>query len=344
MPHIQDFADRLLHAPKTSWMTRLGFARKSPQSIKGLYLWGSVGRGKTMLMDMLIQEIQKGDDDALPVVWRLHFNQLMDWVHTTMTQLKHTQDPLIQLAQRIAQRCRLLCIDEFFVEDIGDAMILGRLLRILLDDSSVVLFATSNTAPVNLYQDGLQRERFLPAIAMLERTSEVVEILSGEDWRLTGAQLQDRWIVWADPERAQASFGRQIEALGQGHSHSQDIEVRGRLLHGAVAGQAVWFDCDEICGRATGYRDYILLAERFKALGIRNLPLLGVHEEDIARRFMALVDQLYTCQVPLVVSAVAAPEEIYSGRLLVKSFARTKSRIEEMRRAPWPEEVASEAD
>ena len=315
--------------------------------VQGLYLWGGVGRGKTMLMDLAVQ--------ALPqrLVWRTHFNTVMDWMHARLAELQREPDPLARLARELGRRCRLLCLDEFFVEDIADAMLLGRFLQVLLREEGVALFATSNTAPDALYAGGLQRGRFLPAIAMLRECCQVAEMGGGEDWRLrVDPSTADRWLV--DPRLAEAgegdgaprvsggqekSFRALMEALGGGASEACEIEVRGRSLRGNRAGQAVWFQFAELCEQPTGYRDYIALGESFRALGLLGIPHLDGGKDDAARRLIALIDQLYSCGTPLVALAATEPGGLYGGTRLRQPMARALSRLEEMRRSSWPREV-----
>ena len=321
--------------------------------VRGLYLWGGVGRGKTMLMDLAVQALPP------PLVWRTHFNTVMDWMHTRLAQLQRQPDPLARLAREMGRRCRLLCLDEFFVEDIADAMLLGRFLQVLLREEGVALFATSNTGPDALYAEGLQRGRFLPAIAMLRECCQVVQMGGGEDWRLRmDPSTADRWLV--DPRLAEAAgegegegaprvsggqeknFRALVEALGGGASKACDIEVRGRSLRGNRAGQAVWFHFAELCERPTGYRDYIALGEGFRALGLLGVPHLDAHGDDAARRLIALIDQLYSCGTPLVALAATEPGGLYGGTRLRQPMARALSRLEEMRHSSWPRGASDE--
>lgn len=327
LPHL----DRLYHAmcaqpPGGGLLGRfksmLGDASRKP--VAGIYLWGSVGRGKTFLMDLLVSSLPPG------LVRRRHFHHFMGEVHEQLHQLSQRSDPLIIVAQDLSERFRVLCLDEFLVEDIGDAMILGTLLDALLA-RGVSLVTTSNTAPENLYRDGLQRARFLPAIALLEEHCEVVEMSSPRDWRLRALSQAPVYLTppGAEAERSLARiFARQAEGEiaenGELTVHGRCIEVRKR------ADNVLWFDFDALCDGPRSVADYIELARRSPTVIISNVPQFSIYSENQAKRFVQLVDEFYDRRVKLVLSAATAITELYDGQRQRAEFGRTESRLIEM--------------
>lgn len=321
---------------------------------RGLYLWGPVGRGKTWLMDRFHEGLR------VPAR-RQHFHHFMRWVHRRLFQLTGTADPLPALARELAAEVRVLCFDELFVADIGDAMLLGPLLQALfLQDVTVV--ATSNQPPEQLYADGFNRERFLPAIAALERHMQVVAVDGGSDHRLhPGAACQRYWV--AAPERSSALRGV-FERLSAGLPTSLEaLELGGRRI--AVVQHspaALWCRYTDLCQQPLSAFDFIALCDRFPAIllgalpalsagqreariargtedgvervaaGDRQLPALSVHDDGV-RRFIALVDECYDRRVPLYVEAQVGLEELYTEGGLTFAFRRTLSRLREMQLA-----------
>ncbi len=300
-------------------------ARLRPSApVPGLYLWGGVGRGKTLLVDLLFEQLPSKSKR------RSHFHRYMADVHAALKRLKGESDPLATVAAEQARRHRLLVLDEFFVSDIGDAMILGRLLRGLFE-RGVVLVATSNTEPAQLYRDGLQRARFLPAIALLERHCRVVHLDGDTDYRL---RLLTREPVYHHPldARAEAAMAACFARLGaDGASESGPLELLGRELpvRGLTEGIA-WFDFDVLCGGPRATADYIELARDFHTVLLSGVPLFDGGNDDEAKRFVHLVDEFHDRRVNLIVSAAAAPEGLYRGHRLRAEFARTASRLVEM--------------
>ncbi|HET9034336.1 MAG TPA: cell division protein ZapE [Dokdonella sp.] len=295
-----------------------------PEAPQGLYLWGRVGRGKTFLMDLFFE--------ALPIKekTRVHFHRFMQGIHAELRDLSGQSDPLITVAKRIAEKTRVLCLDEFFVLDIGDAMILGNLLKALFADG-VVLVTTSNTEPANLYKDGLQRERFLPAIGLLENHCEIVEMISPTDWRLRALKHAP---VYLTPPDAQAE--RSMHAIFQRVAHANVREnltlmVNDRPVSVRREGDgAIWFDFDAICEGPRGVADYIFLARSYHTVLISGVPEFTPQTEDAAQRFVELVDELYDHGVKLVLSAAVPIIDLYDGRRHRAVFARTESRLIEM--------------
>lgn len=295
-----------------------------PAPVRGLYLWGRVGRGKTYIVDVFF--------DCLPFEekLRIHFHSFMRKVHGELKQLRHEADPLQLIARRWAGHLRVLCLDEFHVGDITDAMILGNLLAALFDNG-VSLVTTSNEAPSDLYRDGLQRDRFLPAIALLEKHLDVFELTGDMDYRLRALEQAG---VYYSPHSAtiQEVLGeRFLDIAPEPGEQGGSIDVEGReiptLRH---ADGVVWFDFETLCGgpRATG--DYIEIALCHHTIVLSDVPVMDNDANDAARRFINLIDELYDRNVKLMTSAAAAPEQLYSGRRLVQPFKRTASRLREM--------------
>ncbi|HET6588168.1 MAG TPA: cell division protein ZapE [Oleiagrimonas sp.] len=291
---------------------------------RGLYLWGQVGRGKTFLMDLFVASLPTG------MALRRHFHHFMGEVHEALRTLQHKSDPLPEVAAGIARRARVLCLDEFLVDDIGDAMILTGLLRGLVAHN-VVLVTTSNTPPGNLYRDGLQRARFLPAIALLERHCRVLELDSAHDWRLRALHQA---AIYQTPPGAEArrALTRIFDDYARGDVHEDDhLDIHGRPI--AVhrrADNIGWFDFDALCDGPRSRADYTVLADRYPAVIVSDVPIFTPDNHDPAKRFIHLVDALYDCRVKLVLSAAAPIVELYEGDRLRAEFARTESRLIEM--------------
>ncbi len=299
--------------------------RRKRKPVKGLYLHGKVGRGKTMLMDLFAGCL---DDVGIPV-WRIHFHRFMDHVHDELGQLQRKRDPLATVAARIADRARVLCFDEFHVSDIGDAMILGELLRHLL--TRVTLVATSNTEPDQLYADGLQRVRFLPAIEAIKQHCDVVGLDAQDDYRLR--ELVQHPVYYA-PQTAdtRAALEKEFAALAAGERISTEpIKVRGHVIAPIKrAGSIAWFDFSTLCEGPRASADYIELARRFGTLVISDIPQLDNDRNDAARRLIHFVDECYDRAVKLIISAQVEPQQLYRGQRLKALFERTSSRLVEM--------------
>ncbi len=297
--------------------------RRTPTS-RGVYLWGAVGRGKTWLMDLFCA--------SLPALARrLHFHHFMREVHESLRALTSQRDPLAAVARHLAAQSRVLCLDELFVADIADAMILGSRFAALLEEG-VMLVITSNSPPSGLYRDGLQRARFLPAIALLERELTIVRIDGGIDYRLRQLQQRPIYLDSAAPDtpaRLEALFTE----LADPHAEpTRELTIQGRTLRARRhAGEVVWFSFATLCEGPRSQLDYVELAEEFHTLLLSDVPVFSEPQQDnAARRFIALVDELYDQGVKLIVSAAATPTELYrTGRLSV-TFERTASRLIEM--------------
>lgn len=303
------------------------FSRQAaPVPTKGLYLYGGVGRGKTYLMDTFY--------DCLPFErkQRTHFHRFMQQVHAELATMKNQKNPLEVVAASIAARARVLCFDEFFVSDIGDAMILGGLLGHLLE-AGVVLVATSNIHPDGLYANGLQRDRFLPAIRLLHQHTRIFELDGGVDYRLRALKQACLYFHPLGPQ-ADAALADSFERLVSGHARQKEdagIQILGRRLAVRRRSQGVvWFDFAQICGGARSAFDYIELAREYHSIVLSNVPQLDASMDDMARRFVSLVDELYDRHVKLVMSAAVPPADLYTGHGLAFVFERTLSRLLEM--------------
>ncbi len=320
--HFQDLFARL-QANRPGLLSRL--KKRYPQ-VTGLYLHGSVGRGKTMLMDLLAESLDEAGIDA----WRIHFHRFMDTIHDRLRLQDQRRDPLKAVAAGVADRTRVLCFDEFHVSDIGDAMILGVLLEELFS-RGVTLVATSNTAPSDLYAGGLQRERFLPAIAAIERHCLIETLDGAEDYRLRELIRHPVYHHPAD-ERAQAELAEEFQALAAGEQISgAPLKIRGHTIQPLKrAGSVVWFDFATLCEGPRAAADYIELARRFGTLILSDIPQMGEQDNNAARRFIHLVDECYDRAVKLIVSAATDPTELYNGKRLAAPFERTSSRLIEM--------------
>lgn len=292
--------------------------------VRGLYLWGEVGRGKTMLMDQFVASLPAA------IVQRVHFHHFMLDVQARLRALGEVQDPLPRIAADMAAHVRVLCLDEFMVTDIGDAMILYGLLAALFE-RGVTLVTTSNTPPAELYKNGLQRARFVPAITLLERDCEVVELTSPHDWRLRALTRAPVYLT-PDDAHAEARLGQLFAELAQGAVQDNvDLHVNERVLHARrVCAQAAWFDFPALCDGPYGSADYIELARAYPTLLISGVPLFTPFNEDAAQRFVHLVDELYDRRVKLAVTAQPPVVELYDGKRLRGEFARTISRLIEM--------------
>ncbi len=318
----------LIEAEASSWWRR---RLRSTPPVRGLYLWGAVGRGKTFIMDLFLQ--------ALPfeAKLRLHFHRFMGRVHAELNRLKGHEDPLVAVAAHFAAQARVFCLDEFFVTDIGDAMILGNLLKHLFA-RGVTLVTTSNIEPERLYADGLQRERFLPAIALIEQNCEVFELLASQDYRLRA--LTDAGVYFTPlGATAEAALAACFERIAPGTRRSEPaIDINGREI--AVKRRAdgvIWFEFAALCEGPRAVADYIEIGQSFNTVLISDVPQFSAdaEREDAARRFINLVDEFYDHGVNLVLSAAALPPQLYRGRRLANEFARTESRLIEMQSAEY---------
>jgi len=330
--HLQRLYDDLLTAEKRraelGVLSRLStrFSRKKVRPEQGLYFWGGVGRGKTYLVDTFY--------DALPILrkMRTHFHRFMQRVHQDLTELSGAKNPLTIVADRIAAEAIVICFDEFFVSDIGDAMILGSLMEELFS-RGVTLVATSNIVPDGLYKDGLQRARFLPAIRMLNEFTEVVNVDSGVDYRLRTLEQAELYHYPLDAE-ADRSLQKSFNSLiveGRHTETNTSIEILGRNIPvRAICDDIAWFDFNALCDGPRSQNDYIEMGKLFHAIIISDVPVMGVKNDDLARRFINLIDEFYDRGVKVIMSAEAAIPYIYGQGKLEFEFQRTTSRMLEM--------------
>ncbi|RCU49865.1 AFG1 family ATPase [Corallincola holothuriorum] len=320
--HLQELYQRLSQPPQRSFWQRL---TKAPTSTaKGLYFWGGVGRGKTYLVDTFFE--------CLPAEnkLRLHFHRFMHRVHQMMQALSGQSDPLDSVAEQLAAEARVICLDEFFVSDITDAMILGNLLKGLFL-RGVTLVTTSNIPPDELYRNGLQRARFLPAIALLNQHCDIVNVDSGIDYRL---RTLERAEIYHHPLDAAAlvNLEQYFAALApEPGKAGATIEVNNRqLVTRWLADGVVMFDFAVLCESARSQIDYIELSKEFHTLLLHGVKQMGVHNDDVARRFIALVDEFYERNVKLIISAEREMEKLYDDGRLSFEFKRCQSRLLEM--------------
>jgi cell division protein ZapE len=325
--HLQRLYDELL-AESQSRSGLLGklLGKKRQGPVKGLYFWGGVGRGKTYLVDTFF--------DALPFPekMRTHFHRFMKRVHEELKTLKGEKNPLPIVAKRFANEARVICFDEFFVSDITDAMILATLLDELFKNG-VSLVATSNIVPDGLYKDGLQRARFLPAIELLKQHTDIVNVDSGVDYRLRALE-QAELFHWPLDAEAEASLERSFRSLLPEHCTVQENEalmIENRPINARKVGDDIaWFEFRELCDGPRSQNDYIELGKIFHAVILANVEQMSVTTDDMARRFINLVDEFYDRNVKLIISAEVELKDLYAGGRLNFEFQRTLSRLLEM--------------
>ena len=307
---------------------RAGWRRWLPerQAIQGLYLWGGVGRGKTLIMDNFYACLPAEEPKR-----RTHFHRFMQSVHKRLAQFPDTSHPLRKVAAEIRARAHVLCLDEFHVEDITDAMLLSGLLENLFA-KGVVLFATSNEEPDQLYRDGLQRDRFLPAIALLRQHTTVTQLASGTDYRL---HYLDHAEIYHTPldERGDALLREHYAHLSNNAPLEETVlEIHDRNIPArACRDEVAWFDFSALCEGPRGVADYIELARCYNTVLLQNVPVMGEAENEAAKRFIRMVDEFYDRRVKLILTAAALPDGLYRGNALQREFRRTCSRLQEMR-------------
>jgi cell division protein ZapE len=292
--------------------------------LRGLYLWGGVGRGKTMLMDWFYESLHFAHRE------RIHFYRFMRHVHAQLRSVKGRTAPLETVAKRLSQRAGVICLDEFFVADIADAMILAGLFEGLFR-RGVTLVITSNTPPQDLYQDGLQRERFLPAIELIQRHTTLVHLDGATDYRLRQLEQAPTYLD-STREQTAAQLRQRFNALaGDCATGPEALSIEGRDICAVDTGAGMaWFEFTELCEGPRSQNDYIELARLYHTIFISNIPQFTGRNEDAARRFISAIDEFYDRGVKIVVSAAAAPAALYRGDRLQLEFQRAASRLIEM--------------
>ena len=320
-----------------------GLFRKSPVGQRGVYLWGPVGRGKSMLMDLFasVAPVEK--------TRRTHFHVFMGEVHRLIDAWRKGDaaarkarfgqhkgdDPIPPVAEVVARDAMLFCFDEFQVTDIADAMILGRLFEALFA-RGVTLVATSNRQPDALYKDGINRQLFLPSIALLKEKLEVVSVAGRHDYRLDRLRAAGTWFSPADPDNRRSFDALWREMLGAEEESGATLEVLGRhitLPH--ASGGLVRASFASLCNVALGPNDYVALAQRFHTVFLDDVPMLTPDRKEAARRFVILIDALYEARTRLIVLAAGEPGALYPAGQGAFEFERTASRLQEMRSADW---------
>lgn len=324
--HTQVLYDELLTAkPARASNSLFSFLKKEKITpTKGLYFWGGVGRGKSYLIDTFHECL------PFPDKKRVHFNQFMQDIHNQLKVLPKTPDPLIVVSRKIAEECRVLCIDEFHVDDITDAMIMAGLLDALFA-YGVTIVTTSNIAPKKLYKNGLQRDRFLPAIDLIIQHTNIFNLDSGIDYRL---ELLEKHGTFHVQDNSDDSILHQHinELANTSVTENTHIELNNREIHcRARADNQIWFTFDEICKTPRSSVDYIALATNFETILVSDIPIMDDSNNDVVQRFIQLVDAIYDHRVKFIATAIAAPDQLYTGKGLQFPFQRTMSRLHEMR-------------
>jgi cell division protein ZapE len=328
---LEDLRRRLLRVPR-AWLPRwlrARLPRRAGAPVRGLYLWGGVGRGKTWLMDLFFASLPFAERR------RQHFHRFMHDVHAQLAELKQERDPLEQVAELIAREARVLCFDELQVTDIADAMILGNLFDALFR-RGVTLIITSNSAPQELYKDGLQRARFLPAIESLQRHLEVWRLAGTTDYRLAELTQAGVYLSAAAADTAARLAQLFTRLADHGARAGGSILIEGRAIPVIRAGAGVlWCDFPALCAGPRSADDYIEIAREYHAVIVSEVPVLDAAHDDEARRFIALIDEFYDRNVKLIVSAAAPAPGLYRGERLAAPFERTASRLIEMQSAAY---------
>ncbi|QIR13524.1 cell division protein ZapE [Shewanella aestuarii] len=326
---LQRVYDELLEVNKpTSGLAKMMslLGKKPARSVQGLYLWGGVGRGKTYLMDTFY--------DALPgdKKLRAHFHRFMHQLHHDLDEQKGIQDPLLVIAKKMAKQYQVICFDEFFVSDITDAMLLGTLFQALFKEG-VALVATSNIIPDELYKNGLQRARFLPAIALINQHCQILNVDSGIDYRLRTLEQAEIYHYPLD-QQAEQNLQTYFKQLApESEVFTDSLEIDGRHIAIIKQSQGVLLaNFRDLCDGPRSQRDYMEIARLYHTVLLSNLEQMGdqLTGDDIARRFLAMVDEFYERNVKLIISAQVPLEEIYTQGLLSFEFRRCRSRLIEM--------------
>ena len=321
--YTQSLYEQLMEPEPVTGMWKKLFSQ-TLQPVRGLYFYGKPGRGKTWLVD--------GFYDCLPFKekHRIHFHQFMRDIHHQLKELPKSPDPLKIVAENIAKKYRVLCLDEFHVHDIADAMLLAGLLKALFDNG-VILVATSNTAIDNLYKNGLQRERFMYAIKLLQQHTIEVMLDGDNDYRLSQLIKNSSYSVLPS-EDMQVKIDNMFDAMAPSKAkHDRQIIINDRTIdYRALADDVIWFDFNAICNTPRSAHDYLEIAQIYHTVFLSNLYQLQEAHDSIAKRFIHLVDALYDHNVKLIIVAEVEMSELYHGRKQTDEFMRTFSRLHEM--------------
>ena len=311
-------------------LIRSKFHRKVQSQFQGIYLWGSVGRGKTVMMDAVLDELSGFE------IQRTHFHRFMLDVHKRLKKARlKTSDPLQQVGKEIAQHVQILGLDEFHVSDIGDAMILSELLHALVQNK-VVLIMTSNTPPSALYADGLQRDYFLPTISLIESSTKVIQVKGNRDHRLEKISLQPAYDVLDDHQSVEKMLNLLINIDPQSVYPAKTVSINNREIFVKGVGKGViWFDFEALCGGTRSKSDYVELSKTFHTLLLSEVPILTEEDDNAARRFIDLIDELYDRKVNIFIVAKSAPNRLYRGTRLKEDFKRTASRLIEIQSSEY---------
>ncbi len=319
---LQNLYERLLQPPRASFLDRV--LKRPLQPVKGLYLWGGTGRGKTYLADSFYAALPFADK------YRVHFHRFMQDIHGQLKILPKTPDPLVIVARQLAKQYRLLCLDEFHVNDIADAMLLGGLLKALFEQG-ITLVATSNIPINELYLNGLQRDRFLFAIDLLSQHTQEFHLMGETDYRFS--VLDETGTYYVGSEQAAQTWLRDhlhhlspVEPL-----FDTQLEINQRKIPVvAVADDVIWLEFAALCEAPLWAADFLEIAQQFHTVLIAGVPRMDEEKDDVAKRFMHLIDSLYDHSVKTVITAAAEPVDLYHGRYLALPFQRTVSRLIEM--------------
>jgi cell division protein ZapE len=310
--------------PAPGLIARLLGTRQKPKAVEGLYLWGGVGRGKTLVVDEFYECLPFKEKK------RIHFHRFMHKVHRRLKELRQLQDPLSRIAGQFSDEFRILCFDEFIVNDIADAMILSGLLQHMFADG-ITLVATSNIHPDELYKNGLQRDRFQPAIDLIKANTTVHEMAGDTDYRLEFLTSAEIYFHPHD-DKAFTGLQRNFDHIAsEPEEQNVLLEIDGREIRTLQhATGIVWFDFSEICGGPRSQNDYIELARCFNTVVVSDIPALSAESDDQARRFINLIDILYDRNVKFMGSGCCPPQALYQGNRLANEFRRVVSRLAEM--------------
>ena len=320
--------EHLKHKQTLTYRLR-SFLGLSTSKLTGYYIWGDVGRGKTWLMDMFFDSCGHNSLIGERKI-RLHFHHFMQAIHDQLSLISEQKKPLKHIANAFAKRYQLLCLDEFHVSDITDAMLLYGLLETLVEEG-VILVVTSNQAPENLYKNGLQRDRFLPAIEIINQHCQIIHLNGEVDHRLRLLEKADTWHLLSESSH-KALEERFLEISTCPAQRNHKIHINYRIIETILyTDDIIWLDFEVICGNTRGSADYIEIARQFHTVFISNIPRMNDNQNDKAKRFINMIDEFYDRNVNLLSTAETRPDALYSGKQYAFEFQRTVSRLLEMR-------------